>query len=203
MDIVKNKKILIEVAAQHPLVNGETPGHEFVARLEKAVALYNKLVRHQNTVKLYVPGSRHRIMVDGKWVDDKISLSEAGATWLAAHGIPESDIYAVKKNKHYAPKGVYNSVEECEVASAIYVYEGFDYLLSICTLQQRGRIQAAYEFFGVPEAKLTSVRVRNSFHNREESEEKRRHFLQDPIRVYKEMEVASRRERVPADGKIY
>ena len=66
--------LLIEVAAQHPLVEGMYPNAEFSARLDAAAARYRLERMNGHTVKVYVPGSRH--MCNG--VPDNISLSQAG-----------------------------------------------------------------------------------------------------------------------------
>ena len=60
-------KILIEIAAQHPLLDGISPNEEYQKRLDTAIQLSHQL--GSENVWFYVPGSRHRH--DG--VDDKIS----------------------------------------------------------------------------------------------------------------------------------
>ena len=196
--------ILIEVASQHPLLNGITPGREFSLRLDKGIELYKKLVKQKNQVKIYVPGSRHRIMVDGHYVDDKISLSEAGYNYLVAHGFPKNDIYALEKSKQYAPDGIYSTIEECETTSKIFKNEKFERLYSIAASEQIGRMQGAYEYFGIlGDVEFIGIDEHEVFHNKAESEEKRLRFLSDPEKTMHEIYVNARKERVPADGRIW
>lgn len=58
------KKILVEVAAQHPLGEGKFPGEEYTKRLDIACELM------EEDVYIYLPGSLH--------IPDEIPLSEAG-----------------------------------------------------------------------------------------------------------------------------
>ena len=72
----ENKKILIEIAAQHPLKNGKEPGEEFENRLLKGIELYKREIEKGNEVIFYIPGSIHYITKDGekilKIIDGKI-----------------------------------------------------------------------------------------------------------------------------------
>lgn len=88
----ENNKVLIEVAAQHPLVDGLKPQIEFELRLKKALQIYEKEKKNGNKPIIYVPGSLHSIKVNGEWQTDKIPLSEAGRNFLVEHGIPEESI---------------------------------------------------------------------------------------------------------------
>lgn len=58
------KKILVEVAAQHPLKKGKFPGEEYAKRLD----IVRELIGED--VYIYLPGSLH--------VPDEVSLNEAG-----------------------------------------------------------------------------------------------------------------------------
>jgi hypothetical protein len=71
-------RILIEVAAQHPLLQSGRPAEEFVKRLQRGFELWTDLTAEGNTVEVYVPGSRHQ----ANGVADERSLSAAGVTWL-------------------------------------------------------------------------------------------------------------------------
>ena len=59
----RKNKVLIEVAAQHPLINGK-PGEEFEHRLKKGIQIYNAEKEKGNNPIIYVPGSLHSIK---KW----------------------------------------------------------------------------------------------------------------------------------------
>jgi len=78
--------VLIEVAAQHPLIDGVTPGAEFAERLRCSLDLFRRFTAEGTDVEIYVPGSR--LMDEG--VEDKISLSAAGCAFLRANSIPLS-----------------------------------------------------------------------------------------------------------------
>lgn len=83
---------LIEVAAQHPLINGVAPNEEFSARLDFAINLYNNLIDDRQQAKIYVPGSRHKY----EGVKDDVSLSDAGVEYLLEHELPQDDILGIK-----------------------------------------------------------------------------------------------------------
>lgn len=140
-----NKGILIEVAAQHPLIDGCKPNEEFSKRLNLAIELYNKF-RNQNTeVKIYVPGSLHK---DNDIVD-KISLSTAGRLYLLDNGIEASDIFAEDANEKYKGEiGVYNSTDECFVASEIFKELEYGELHCVCSSGQMMRKVFSYISFG-------------------------------------------------------
>ncbi len=139
---------LIEVAAQHPL-RGEKPNREFEERLKYAVQLYKKLMATDNeerVVKIYVPGSRHKF--NGKV--DPISLSAAGKAYLISKGIPAEDIYGEEANDRYKGEdGVYNSADECYVASELFKSGDFGCLYCICSPVQVMRKTLFYYEFGV------------------------------------------------------
>jgi hypothetical protein len=143
-------KVLIEIAAQHPLIDGVTPGEEFTARLQFGVELYRRMRAAGTTVEIYVPGSR--LMDDG--VADKISLSEAGTRFLLAHGLPVEAVHGDDLNDRYkgpaaAQRGVYCSADECFVAARYWHDGGFGQLLSVVSPGQLLRKMLHYLEFGV------------------------------------------------------
>lgn len=127
----ENEDVLIEVAAQHPLRDGVYPGMEFRKRLDLGAEMYKRLTGQGIHVKIYIPGSRH--LCRGK--EDKVSLSEAGVHYLTDKGIDRADLYGDEMNLRYkGADGVYNSADECFVASEIFKKEGsFSRLLCICS----------------------------------------------------------------------
>lgn len=153
-----NENVLIEVAAQHPLIDGTTPNNEFMARLDAAIELLNKI---GSNAHIYVPGSRHSY----NGIDDKISLSEAGKRYLIDKGVDKSLIYGDEMNRRYKGKdGVYNSSDECYVACCIFRDFGFGKLHSVCSPAQLMRKALSYIEFGyLPE--MHSVPVDNMFHS--------------------------------------
>ena len=83
VSISGNGKILIEVAAQHPLKNGEEPGEEFESRLLRAIDIYKNEIEKGNEVIFYIPGSVHCITnKEGEKIPDKVSLACAGKQYL-------------------------------------------------------------------------------------------------------------------------
>lgn len=153
-----NESVLIEVAAQHPLIDGTTPNSEFAARLDSAIELLNKI---GSNAHICVPGSRHSY----NGIDDKISLSEAGKRYLIDRGVDKSLIYSDEMNERYKGKdGVYNSSDECYVACCIFRDFGFGKLHSVCSPVQLMRKALSYIEFGyLPE--MHSVPVDNMFHS--------------------------------------
>lgn len=152
-----NSLTLIEIAAQHPLKNGEEPAEEFEARLNEAIRLYRSL-KNENSdrvVKLYVPGSRH--CEDGKC--DKVSLSRAGIKYLKKNlsEKEQSDILKEKDTNHkYMPQsGVYNSMDECYVATKVYyeLLEQHNYntgqIICVCSPNQVMRKTFIYLRYGI------------------------------------------------------
>lgn len=136
---------LIEVAAQHPLKKNGEPSAEFKARLDYAVRLYSEISQEHNA-KIYVPGSVH--MHYGRV--DVQSLSSSGKTYLINKGVPEADILADEQNEKYKGEdGVYNSADECFVASQIFKNGYFKKLHCVCSPNQIHRKQLFYIAFGV------------------------------------------------------
>ncbi|MET9915254.1 hypothetical protein ABZZ74_53065 [Streptomyces sp. NPDC006476] len=137
---------LIEVAAQHPLVDGVRPNEEFEARLIRACELYTQLTADGISVELYVPGSRH--MFHGS--ADKISLSQAGGDYLIASGIPAARIRGEDLNRRYkGDDGVYNSADECFVTASHFKDGDFGTLLTVLAPGQLHRKMLHYIQFGV------------------------------------------------------
>lgn len=140
----KSPKVLIEIAAQHPLCQGKYPNVEFKRRLDMAIQLCNDI--GPKIVWLYVPGSRHK----HKGVADEISLSEAGKKYLIEHGIDESHIYAEEANDKYKGNfGVYNSADESYVASCIFKDDHFGRMICVCSPYQTMRKSLYYIEFGL------------------------------------------------------
>ena len=86
---------MIEVAAQHPLLSDGNPGVEFAARLDRAVLLYQDLVKQDPGVKIYVPGSVHCY----KGEADICSLSESEKNYLIRQGIDSVDGNRTRKER--------------------------------------------------------------------------------------------------------
>jgi hypothetical protein len=136
---------LIEVSAQHPLQDGRVPGEEFRARLDKGLELYHELSA-TIAVQIYVPGSRHR----HKGVDDAVSLSLAGCSYLRERGLPEEVLHGDDLNERYKGQdGVYGSADEAFVASSYFRDAGLGQLLSVMSPAQVMRKSLHYVAFGV------------------------------------------------------
>lgn len=121
-------KVLIEVAAQHPLREGKFPGEEYTKRLDIAYELMSE------DVYIYLPGSLH--------IPDEIPLSEAGKEYLLKKGVPEDRIITTEDE-------AYNSTDECEIASRILIENEFAELICICSPAQLMRKALSYISFGV------------------------------------------------------
>lgn len=164
----KPRKILIECAAQHPLKMGVLPGEEFKARLDKAIQLYKEEKAKGNYVHIYIPGSLHRIEKNEhgqrQVIQDLIPLSKSGAFYLERNGIPVDDIFSEEKNKELMPQGVYNSADECRVASRIFNDGQYNELLSVVSPGQMLRCGLFYLTFGCIPTFYTAP-TKESFHN--------------------------------------
>ncbi len=157
----KDIKVLIEVAAQHPLIDGEYPNEEFKKRLDLGIALFNEERAKGRYVEFYVPGSRH--VYNG--VADKIALSKAGKNYLLSKGIEGKYIRGEDLNDKYKGEdGVYNSADECYVASCYFKDNGFNKLISVLSPVQIMRKSLIYIEFGVIPL-CYSAPTENTFHN--------------------------------------
>jgi hypothetical protein len=154
-------KVLIEVAAQHPLIDGRLPGEEFAQALLLGKQLFNRLRRMGNTVEIYVPGSLHK----DHGVADQVSLSTAGRNFLLARRVPSNSIRGDSLNERYkGAAGVYCSADECFVAASYFRDGGFGRLIMVVSPMQLFRKVLHYIAFGViPESHATSVV--STFHN--------------------------------------
>lgn len=157
----ESNKILIEVAAQHPLLDGLYPNEEFAKRLDLAIELYEKAIKEEKQVEFYVPGSLHQ----HNGVVDKIPLATAGKNYLLSKGIPENIIRADDLNKKYMKNlGVYNSADECFVSSQYFKDGNFGKLYSVASPAQMYRKTLFYIQFGVYPLNF-SAPTENSYHN--------------------------------------
>lgn len=154
-------KMLISVAAQHPLKDGLYPGFEFAARLDKAYELHEELHNKGIYVEIYIPGSRHRI---GN-IEDVQSLSRAGQEYLKQHGIPLSRLHGEDLNSKYkGDDGVYNTADECYVTGRYFYDGGFEELLCVVSPVQVMRQSLHYIWIGIL-PQFYSVTVKNMYHD--------------------------------------
>lgn len=152
---------LIEVAAQHPLLDGMYPNEEFKKRLDLAIQVYSEQTALGTETCIYVPGSLH--MDEGK--ADKVSLSQAGCMYLVKSGVPEEVLFGEEMNTKYkGERGVYNSSDECYVASRIFEDMSFGQLHCVCSSAQLMRKALSYIQFGcIPF--MHSVSCERMYHN--------------------------------------
>ena len=159
-----SKKVLIEIAAIHPLIDGK-PGKEFSEHLEQAIELYHMEVKKGNTPIMYIPGSLHYVInkETGSAEVDSQPLSEAGKEFLIDHGIPEGAIRANVVNLDIKGEdGVYNSGDECYVATQIAKAEGCRRIISVVSPVQLYRKALFYQEFGyTPELYATGTEKTN------------------------------------------
>jgi hypothetical protein len=156
-----NPKVLIEIAAQHPLDAGARPNREFAVRLDRGKDLFLQLRDVGRPVELYVPGSRHQFQ--GK--PDAISLSAAGRAYLEAMGISPECIHGDDLNERYKGEdGVYGSADECFVTAAYFKENDFGHLLSVVSPAQMLRKTLHYIQFGVLPLNYTAPAI-DSYHN--------------------------------------
>lgn len=156
-----NPSLLIEIAAQHPLVDGEKPNEEFLERLHLGKMLYDREKKKGIKVEIYVPGSLH--VYKGR--ADKMSLSEAGVNFLSQLGIPLEVLHGDDLNMKYkGMDGVYNSADECFVAASYFKENNFGRLYSVLSPVQLFRKTLHYMEFGVLPQNYTAP-VPETFHN--------------------------------------
>lgn len=138
-----SNRVLIEIAAQHPLKNGKNPDVSFAKRLDKGISLYQELRANGKDCKIYVPGSIHN--------GDIVSLSRAGKEYLVASGkVAETDVFDETINDFVKNgEGVYNSADECLVASKLFLEGQYGNLICVCSANQLLRKKLFYIRFGV------------------------------------------------------
>ena len=94
-----------------------------------------------------------------------MSLSDAGVAYLLSKGIDPSIIYGENMNQRYkGDAGVYNSADECYVASKIFRDGPFDRLICVCSPNQTLRKSFFYMEFGVL-AQCYAIPAEQMFHN--------------------------------------
>jgi hypothetical protein len=153
--------VLIEIAAQHPLVDGVLPNEEFRTRLDRGKELFDAFRASGRAVEVYVPGSRH--MFDGQ--PDLISLSSAGKSYLESLSIPSELIHGEDLNYRYkGTDGVYGSADECFVASQYFKDGLFGTLASVTSPAQMLRKTLHYIAFGVVPQNFTAPTI-DSYHD--------------------------------------
>lgn len=162
MPEIKNK-VLIEIGAQHPLIDGK-PGEEFKLRLQKGIELYKIEKEKGNEPIIYIPGSLHSIKVNGEWQTDKNSLSTAGRDFLVENGIPAESICSDESNEKFKEDGVYNSGDECLVATQIAKERTITRIISVASPVQVYRKALFYLEYGF-EPEMYGVGLENTFHN--------------------------------------
>lgn len=143
-------KVLIEVAAAHPLIKGK-PKPEFKERLLQTIELYNYEKAKGNSPIIYIPGSLHYIedKETGEKIVDSKTLSEAGKKFLIKKGIPKESIFAYMSNLRYkGTDGVYNSADECYVATQIAKRFHCQRIISITSPVTTYRKALIYNEFG-------------------------------------------------------
>jgi len=146
----ETKNVLIEIAAIHPLIDGK-PGLEFQEHLVQGIELYNIEKRKGNNPIIYIPGSLHYIINPETKIPqvDEQPLSEAGKQFLIERGIPECAIRANIINLDVKGEdGVYNSGDECYVATQIAKNENCGRILSVVSPVQLYRKALFYQEFG-------------------------------------------------------
>lgn len=154
-------RTLIEIAAQHPLIDGEFPGEEFEKRLLLGKQLFDQELQKGRYVEIYVPGSRH---VHNE-VADNLALSTAGINYLLSIGVERNHLHGDDLNKHYkGDRGVYGSADECFVASSYFKDENFGRLLSVLSPVQMYRKTLHYIEFGILPLNYTAP-TSETFHN--------------------------------------
>jgi hypothetical protein len=165
VDFMKSRQtipsVLIEIAAQHPLDEGKYPNKEFSRRLLFGRSLYEKAITEGKSVEIYVPGSCH--VHNG--IADEVSLSVAGTKFLLENGVPENLLHGEDLNKKYkGEKGVYNSADECFVATNYFKDTNFGKLYCVCSPAQMMRKTIHYLEFGVLPLNFT-VPLAETHHN--------------------------------------
>ena len=186
--------ILIEVSAQHPLVNGQEPNEEYKTRLDKAIELYYFLKKDNIDVKIYTTGSRHTY----NGVTDAVPLSTAGRWYLSEQGISPSDICAEEVERKYMQEsGIYCSEDECKATYKLFCNTNYQKLICVCSPIQLMRKYLYYIKLGIA-PDMVSVPCENMFHDPIEEI-----FVNIPKVIYNDIpEIEKvRKDRIPTQCK--
>ena len=181
---------LIEVSAQHPLVNGQEPNEEYKARLDKAIELYYLMKKDNIDVKIYTTGSRHTY----NGAADAVSLSTAGRRYLCEQGISPSDIYAEEVEHTYMQEsGIYCSEDECKATYKLFCDTNCQKLICVCSPIQLMRKYLYYIKLGIA-PDMVSVPCENMFHDPIEEM-----FINIPKVIYNNVSEIEkiRKDRIP------
>lgn len=139
---------LLEVSAQHPLIDGLYPGEEFVRRLQMAknIVCHTSLFVEDDdrSIYIYVPGSRRKC--DG--AEDKVSLSEAGVAWLKDN-LPvwaQDKIIGGDEKNTYLTDGedTFNGEDECYATTVLFNQLMASRLFCVCSQGQMMRKLLCY-----------------------------------------------------------
>ena len=131
----EGKKMLVAIKAQHPLNEDGTPGLEYEKRLEKALEVANLLKAKDYEVDFMTFGGVH----EGH---KTMTLAEAGANWLADHGVDAMHIStnpvvfsgndedrlaaeAFAKDENYRQLHVVMSAGQWDRARLYFIYMGW------------------------------------------------------------------------------
>lgn len=161
----ENGRVLIEIGAQHPLIDGK-PGEEFAARLDRGIELYEREVSQGHEAIIFIPGSTHSIFnkEKGEWQTDSNSLSKAGYDYLIEHGIPAEVIRSDETNAKYKDRGVYNSGDEVFVSTSVANDADCGRVISVNSPVQLYRKALFYIQNGY-KPEIYSVPLSNTYHN--------------------------------------
>ena len=122
------------------------------------------------------------------YTPDEIPLSEAGKEYLLKLGIPEEKIITTDDE-------VYNSTDECKIASRILIENDFAEIICICSPSQLMRKALSYISFGVyPSLRIASCD--ELFHSY--VEEATRNI---PILLHGDVELEREKERLREERK--
>lgn len=137
---------LIEIATQHPLVNGKEPNEEFIGRLELGRELFEREQARGQYVDICLCSSRH----GHEGVEDEISLSDAGINYLLSRGLPKECLHGMELvDKYKGEAGSFGSADECFVAASYFQDKPFGKLLAVMSPVQVFRKVLHYVEFGV------------------------------------------------------
>lgn len=140
---LRSSKVLIEVAAQHPLDDGR-PGPEFKARLDRAIELTESGEFPKRECYFWVPGVKH--VYNGVW--DPCSLSEAGTGYLLSQGVPRDRIITQEDYCALGQPGAENSYDETAAAVDLFERGKCGRLVCVCSSAQAPRKALYYVYLG-------------------------------------------------------
>lgn len=128
----ESKRVLVTVKAQHPLNPDGTPGKEYMMRLNEALRLKAELEAKGLEAEFVTVGGKHE--------GSNVTLAEAGAKYLIAHGVREEAITQFRV--------IFSGNDEDRIVAEKFAHGDYCQLHVVLSAGQWDRARLYYIFMG-------------------------------------------------------